>query len=71
MAKLLNIIKGVLGFCITSIIGAIILYFVEPMLFQESNLKPVIQIAIILGLFFIFIAAMVHYYIKDKTYHKE
>ena len=67
MLKVLKIIKGMSIFLIANIIGAIMLFYVEPIIFQESNLESMVQVLIILGLFFVFLASMIHLYLRNRS----
>ena len=67
MLKLLKVVKVILIFIVVNIIGAITLNYVEPIIFQESDLDPMVQILIFLGLFFVFLLGLIHTYIKNKT----
>lgn len=70
MLKSFRLVKGISIFLIYSIFGAIMLHYVEPIIFQESKLEPVIQVLIILGLLVVFTAGMIHMYFKSGTKRK-
>ncbi|MCK5388010.1 MAG: hypothetical protein KAJ22_01885 [Candidatus Izimaplasma sp.] len=71
MLKVLKVIKGISIFLIVQIIGAIVLFYVEPIFFQESHLESIVQVLIILALFFVFFGGMVHIYLRNSTRLKE
>lgn len=67
MTKLLKIVKGILAFVVANIIGAILLFYIEPIVFQESSLESYVQVLIILGVFFVFLIALIHLYLKNRV----
>ncbi len=66
MLKLFKGVKVILIFIIFSVIGAIILFYVEPIIFQESNLEPIVQVLVTLGLFFVFLGGLIHSYFRNR-----